>query len=640
MSMIPPGKTRCYITAKLRPDTPEESVRQRVARSLVREYGYKPSDIELSFTVPMGVSKKQADIVVFKEGKPHKVEYIHIIAETKREKIKPTDHNNGLGQLHSYLWATDARWGLWVGSELHAYEMTKDGSGGREPQEVSDIPLAGTNQIPRIHYGQLVPAENLKDVFRRCHNYIYANQGMPKDQAFHELLKIIFCKVQDERLCDGPMRLDITNEERTSELGQRRMLKRIEDLFDEVKDEYPYIFKQEERIELDKNVLAYIIHEMRRFSLTRTSNDIKGEAYQEIVRENLRGDRGEFFTLPTVCRMATEMAFSRFPKNRWQRLRVLDPACGTGGFLRAVINFWRDDIEAQMKGKHGTAVGDAVLSEISTRIRTLCDAYLFGIDISPQLVRTAQMNLVMHGDGSTNALRANSLESPSAWGFDPNKVGLGKFDIILTNPPFGAGPGLKIDDPHILEQYELSKFENNGKLRSGMPPEQLFIERCWQFLKPGTGVMAIVLPDSILSNPGLAFLRRWILKRCKVLASIDLPVETFLAFSGTGTQTSVLLLERKTKQQMDLEESIGQQADYEVFMSIPRTVGYDRRGNNLWMRTPEGDEILQEKSVPIPVRSDGGMLLFEHRIEAQRVKDDEVAEVSTAYRQWLEERAT
>lgn len=342
IAFIPAGKIRCYITGELRNDTPEEHVRQRVARSLVEEYGYPKEDIELEFRINVGRAKKRVDLAVFGHGKPHSQDSIFLIAETKREEVKPTDRDNGVDQLKSYLAACfNAKWGLWVGSELQVYEVVIEG-GQRKPVDVADIPPYGKTQAPRITFDQLIPAEGLRDVFKRCHNYIYANQGKPKDQAFHDLLKLIFCKVHDEQTTTGEMRFDVTTDERRSTLGQRRLRQRIDELFGEVKERYPYIFQKHDRIQLDDRVLAYIVSELRRYSLLQTSTDVKSEAYQEIVRENLRGARGEFFTPPNVCQMAVRMVFATYPKDNWLSLKVLDPACGTGGFLRATMNLWRE----------------------------------------------------------------------------------------------------------------------------------------------------------------------------------------------------------------------------------------------------------------------------------------------------------
>ena len=632
--LVPAGRLRCFITGRLRRETPEEHVRQRVARSLVEEYGYAKSDIALEYRINMGRAKKGVDIAIFQHEKPHLQENILTIAETKRDKVKPTDRENGIGQLHSYLAACpNAKWGLWVGSELQAYEVVESG-GERKTVEVADIPPYGKTQPPRITFDQLVPADSLREVFQRCHNYIYANQGLPKDQAFHELLKLIFCKMHDERLTLGEMRFDLTSEERRSEIAQRRLRTRVANLFAEVKERYEYIFDESDQIQLDNRVLGYIVSELRRYSLLNTPTDIKGEAYQEIVRANLRGARGEFFTPPNVCQMAVEMVFALFPRERWMSLRLIDPAAGTGGFVRAAMNFWRDHIYVQQHRKW--KLRERAFVETENLLRDVCTRCLYGIDINPVLVRAAQMNLVMHGDGSTNAYQDNSLLPPGEWHEDLNRnVRLGTFDIVLTNPPFGSGEGLIVDDQHILDQFELSSFEAST-LRLAMPPEQLFIERCYQLLKPG-GVMAIVLPDSILSNPGLLHIRRWILQRCRIIASVDLPVETFVAFGGTGTQTSVLVLQKKTEEEMRVERAVGQSQDYEIFMALCETMGYDRRGNERWLRTPEGEVIEKDESYTVIRREPDGILHMESKNSRQRVRDDDVAKVSELFQEWLEQ---
>jgi type I restriction enzyme M protein len=300
------------------------------------------------------------------------------------------------------------------------------------------------------------------------------------------------------------------------------------------------------------------------------------------------------------------------------------------------MNLWRRYIFEQEK--HKWKLDRIALEEkTAARLKEHCDRNLFGIDINPDLVRAAQMNLVMHGDGSTNVFQANSLLPPGEWRNDVKaKIQLGTFDIVLTNPPFGTGPGLAVDDPHILDQFEVTRFEANSP-HASMPPEQLFIERCYQLLKPG-GLLAIVLPDSILSNPGLVFIRRWILKRCRVIASIDLPVETFLAFGGTGTQTSVLVLQKKTEEEMRLEEAAGRIQDYEVFMALCQTMGYDRRGNDLWLRTPEGEIIEQEAVGQVTTRMSDGVVIYEPKRELRRVRDDDVSQVPRLFQQWWQQK--
>ena len=635
ITLIPPGKLRCYVSGKLRKDTAEENVRQRIARSLVEDYGYDRCDIGVEFGVKMGSGKrKRVDLAIFPPRTEHKQEHIKIIVECKREDVRPTDRDDGVDQLKSYLAAClNARYGLWIGSELQVWEKT-DTPTGHDFAIGTDIPRFGFDAPQPLTFTDLVPAqEELIGVFKRCHNYIHGNQGLAKDIAFQELLKLIFCKVYDEDTSAGGMRFFISNEERRSDIGQRRLRKTIEELFTAVKHKYPYIFSGEERIRLDNRVLAYIVGELQRFSLLQTEADVKGAAYEQLVGANLRGDRGEFFTPRNMCEMAVEMAFSTYPREKWTQLDVLDPAAGTGGFLVAVMRVWHAYLYERELGKWGDE-GRAA-QRAADLLREVSNAHLFGIDFNPLLVRAAQMNLVMHGDGSTNVYHSNSLLPPGEWSREPpndvyHHIRPGHFDIVVTNPPFGSQ--ISIDDRHILDQFELAKFEMEpGQRRASMPPEQLFIERCLYLLKPG-GRMAIVLPDSILSNPGLAFIRRWILRRTRLLASVDLPQVTFEPY--TGTQTSVLLLQKKTAQEMQWEGKTGTRLDYEVFMTTPQAVGHDRRGQPHYLRTPEGKLIEHEETVPVIRRTDEGTKV-EHRTRQRKLLHDDLPEVARYFCEWV-----
>jgi len=584
----------------------------------VEEYGYSKSDMGVDFRIKMGRARKRADIVIFLEGAEHIQENVHIIVETKRADVKPSDRKEGVEQLKSYMAACpNCQFGLWVGSERETYERVEE-QGEVRFEAAYDIPRSGEPEPERPTFDRLVPAHDLQAVLKRCHNYIYGNQGLPKDRAFHELLKVIFCKVHDERESAGEQIFYVLNEERRSEAGQRRLMEeRIGPLFQKVKQKYDYIFPHEDQIGLSKNVLAYVVSEFQKYSFLKTETDIKGKAYEELVGANLRGDRGEFFTPRNVCDMAVRMVFATYPKGDWTDLNILDPACGTGGFLVTVVNLWKALLEEQERKKWGDT--QRARDSAAERLRVLCDGNIYGIDLNPLLVRACQMNLVMHGNGSGNILAANSLLPPGEWPEENHherklkrKIGLGQFDVVFTNPPFGSK--IPIDDPYVLDQFQLSRFEAKAP-RSSMPPEQLFIERCLQFLKPA-GRLAIVLPDSILGNPGLIFIRRWILRNARVIASIDLPTVTFEPWAGT--QTSILVLQKKTWAEIEAEGK-GATYDYEVFMAIPERVGHDRRGNELPLRTPEGEEILDPLTQEVLI-------------------DDQLPEVAGLFEQWVKEK--
>ena len=587
---VPAGKIKCFVTGKLRKDTPEENVRQRWARSLVDEYGYDVSDMAVEFSVKMGTKKKRADIVLFKPGSPRRQDTIAVIVEAKRDNVSTKDKAEGAEQLKSYMSAcSSCRFGLWVGSEKLAYEKSDEG----EMDDTIDIPRFGDTQPQPLKFNELTPATDLKAALRRCHNYIYANQGIQKAEAFHELQKLIFCKVLDEKEVVDDLRFFVRGEERKSIAGQRRLRDdRIAVLFNEVKDHYPYIFEPDDRVKLNLKVLAYIVSELQRYSLLNTQTDVKGQAYEELVGANLRGDRGEFFTPRNVCDMAVHMVLSLHSNQRITSLKVLDCCCGTGGFLVSVINLLRDKIAGFERAKGGSE--EDIHNRVGARVKELAERNLFGMDLNPFLVRTTQMNLVMHGDGSANVFQGDSLVAAGEWEDETarRKIKQGAFDIVVTNPPFGGQA--HIDDPHVLSRYELPAWESKDTRRF-MPAEQLFVEGALKYVKRG-GYLAIVLPRSIANNPGLKFIRKWLLDNARLVASIDLPKETF-AEGGGVPNPSVLVLQRLTREEEKLVQA-GALDEYEIFMAIPRKVGIDKRGNTVHVRTPEGFVILDKNEEP------------------------------------------
>ena len=608
--LVPPGFLRCYVTGTLRPDTPEEHVRQRWARSLVEEYGYPKEDLGLEIKIMMGRSRKKADLVIFRNGEKHIQDNAFIIVEAKRADKKPSDAQLGEGQLKSYMAASPVcRFGLWVGQERLAYE--RDAETGKIDR-IGDIPRFGDDEPERPTRGDLVPAHELKSVFRRCHNYIYANAGLQKAEAFHELLKLIFCKTFDEEEGEDHLAFSIPPRERTSESGQRKLMEdRLGPLFDRVRDRFPFFFDVDERISLEPRVAAYVVSELQYMSLLETKTDVKGDAYEELVGENLRGDRGEFFTPRNVCDMMVRMVMSLFPEGKLTSLRVLDCCCGTGGFLVSWLNNLYSLVLKQEAERSGGRRSDP-RSRARKRVRDACVRNLFGIDINPFLVRTCQMNLVLHGDGSSNVFRADSVRSPGEWDdLARRSIPYGKADVVLTNPPFGGKAS--IDDAHILEQYELPRWET-GDSRSIIPAEQLFVEAALKFAAPG-GYVGIVLPDGILNNPGLRFIRSWLLRRSKLIASVDLPKTTFKT-SGGVNNPSVLIVQKFSHQEaMQADKDVLDTA-YEVFMTAPATAGIDNRSKPIYLRHPDGRERVDD---------DGNKLI-----------DDEISSVARAFQEWRE----
>jgi type I restriction enzyme M protein len=630
VTTVPPGKLVCFVTGRLRSDTPEENVRQRMARSLVDEYGYDKNDLDIEISVRVGRSKKRVDIAIYEPNSNHDTQNIIGIVEAKPESVKPNHPDAGVDQLHSYLAATiNSKFGLWVGSEVLAF--VKRASRDRIVfEEVGDIPLAGGRDSSPLSFDALVPASAaLKDVFKRCHSYISTNQGGSKEAAFHELLKVIFCKVFDERSSTTP-RFFIKNDAWKSKKAQDEAYLRLDEIYTEVLDEYGYIFGGDDKIQLKRPVCAYIVKELQKYSLLDTDFDYKGSAYEEIVGTNSRGDRGEFFTPRNLCKLAVGILRILLGDDAFLKTRLIDPACGTGGFLRSFV-FDAYRLLLQREAKKWKTREEAKV-KAQSRLKELCDRNVFGIDFNPVLVRAAQMNLVMHGDGSSNVFHENSLNAWGEWGSGTrDKVQDGKFDAVLTNPPFGDE--LSVDDPHVLSGYTIHRFGRTSAPTESTP-QVLFIERSWRLLK-ADGHLLIVTPDNIVSNPSYLATRGWLLTRFKIIATISLPGEMFQPH--TGTQTTLLVLRKYAKPHGDLDGARKAIADKKVFVSAPKKIGHDQRGNLLPARDEVGELLVREQRTTRMLKKPDGSVAEEEVVRMEPVPDDQLPRVLDEFARWHSE---
>ncbi len=639
--IVQQGKTLDYIDGMTqRIETPEEYVRQEIAKSLVREYGYQKTEVSVEFILRLGSRKPRADLVIFDDGDKHDQDRARIIIECKSQKIKSSDRKEGIGQLQSYMAACpNVVYGMWTnGIERYCYRRI-DTNGSVQFEEIPDIPGKGRteDEVERPRFDQLKAASSdaLLFAFRRCHNYIAGNQGLQKPEAFWELLKIIFCKIHDERSSDE-VEFYATSKERHGMNGQLKVKARIARLFDDVKREYPTIFRENEVVELNDGVRAYIVSQLQMYSLLESDIDVKGRAYEEIVGSNLRGDRGEFFTPRNICQMAVAIL------DPGERQMILDPACGTGGFLITAMNYVIEKIRSAEISKWGDV--ERAEAAIRQRVSRFAQNYIVGMDLNPNLVKASKMNMVMNNDGAGGLYQANSLKAPATWEETlRDRQIMSQVDLLFTNPPFGSK--IPIDEPSILEAYDLGhtwsydadtdKWTKTDAVQKSQPPEILFIERCIKLLKPGSGRCAIVLPDGILGSPGLGYVREWILQNTRVLASIDLHPDTFQPH--VSVQTSVLVLERKTDEQIAVEAAAGRLNDYEVFMAVANHIGHDKRGNVTYVRDRQGNEIIEEVEETLKEYEDGKPVYKKQRTQ-RKVIDDNTLQIAQAFRSWLYEQ--
>ncbi len=659
---IPDGSIRDYVDGKPRKDTPEEYVRQTIEKRLINEHKYKREQIKIEFGLKLGSRRPRADIVVFpKDSMEMTQDQVWLIVECKKETVEPKNRKDGVDQLKSYMSACpNCEWGLWTNGRYKEVLRKVRVGDHYEFQEYNDIPAAdgSLEDVDRPKRNALKKAyeDNLLMVFKTCHNHIYATDGLQKQPAFFELLKLIFCKTLDEQNVGRSLEFYARSGERGNRDGQLTVQKRISKIFQKVKQQFPQIFEANDEIKLQPRSLAWIVSELQSYSLLETHVDVKGKAYEELVGANLRGDRGEFFTPRNIMRMAVEMV------NPKPEEKVCDTSCGTGGFLVTAMNHIIDQLKREVVDDFG--LGEIEWSEyqkriVDDRIKQIVASDFYGFDINPDLVKATKMNMVMNNDGSGNIYRNDSLLPPHEWAQElkqeladalqiqvdsiTNADSIGFFDVIVTNPPFGSN--IPINDSHILEQFDIGHiwrknvetgWARSDTLQTSVPPEQLFIERCLQFLKPG-GRLAIVLPDSILSNPGLGHIRRWLLEKTRIVASIDLHVDTFQP--RNGTQTSVLILQKKTQEEINEERYARQIAPYNIFMAMVEKVGHDRRGNTLFKRDEDGNEIWvpEENTASINYRNAEGAIANLQTERQTRIIDDQSREVPWLFEQWKKE---
>ncbi|HCE2224755.1 TPA: N-6 DNA methylase [Vibrio parahaemolyticus] len=661
---IEDGMMLDYLTNNPIKETPKELVRQKTLRALFHEYGISAEDMELDVKVKIDGKQKKIDIAIFEHGAEHIPENIRRIVicdkepkKGKKSVVKMRDHDQAHKDLQlmedmmreqvgdKYL-LEKCQWGLWTNGIEFFFVEKEESRFDTKFNAVGDWPLAdetlGSRDVASNAQLRTADREMLLTAFRRCHNFIHGNEGMPKDAAFWQFLYLIFSKMYDERIGNRDREFWASPTEQFDDEGRKKIRTRINPLFEKVKKAYPEIFTGNEEITLSDRALAFMVSELAKYDFTRTEMDAKGAAYQEVVGDNLRGDRGQYFTPRGAIKLIVEMMAPQ------PHEKVLDPSCGTGGFLEQTLSF----INKQLREKEAISLAAETTEEfisIQQQIKEFAENNLFGCDFDPFLCRASQMNVVMASNAMANIYHMNSLEYPHGHlkGVDPAKKTIpvgdssgkdGSVDVILTNPPFGSD--IPVTDKQILEQYDLAyvweRTENGGfrkteRRKDAVSPEILFIERCVQWLKQG-GRMGIVLPDGILGNPGDEYIRWWLMQECWVLGCVDLPVESFIVEANVNILTSLLFLKKKTDTEKDAI-AIGGEPEYPVFMAVAEKVGFDRRGNTLYERHPDGEEKVIEEEVEERIRINGHNVVRKLK-RRSKILDDDLPKIAKAWKEF------
>jgi type I restriction enzyme M protein len=644
------GTLVCALSGAHKPATPQEETLQSFIEQLHREYGVEIVDMQRDVRVECvtgeegGKAKKRTrtvQLAVYEHGKPHEV--ANIIRAVLVAKPGTKADQKAIALLEEVLGGIaperDRVFGLWTNGADLTFRMREYHKRTGDPQftELTDFP-APDEMLEDLESAERRPmrvaaGDSLLRTFKRCHDYLYGNQN--RRDAFWQLLYLIFAKILDEQSSSRDFFVGAT--ERNTEEGEKRIAARIRKLFDRAKIEYADVFEGDEKIELRDRALAFIAAELSRYSLLSTDTDAKGMAYEAITSMTMKRERGQFFTPRNMIRMMVEIVDPQAGK------KVLDPACGSGGFLVVALTHVRKHFLRESDCPYPEQPMPKEIKRVDPKVRDYARKCLWGIDVDPDLRKAARMNMVMNNDGHGNMFEANSLELVAAGHPDATRRGrefmtdemkmfvrrsggLGAFDYVFTNPPFGAK--IPVEDPDILRAFDLGHVWKKsgeswvkGEPQKKVPPEILFIEACFRFLKPGTGLMAIVVPNGILGNPGeqMEFVRWWMLRNMELLASVDLPAESFLP--QVSVQASCVFLRRRTEDELRLVGKSGVK-QRPVLMAVAEHCGHGRRGEVSWVRNPDGSELVETIDSVERWEREGSITTTVRHKQAKRLADD------------------
>jgi len=559
-----------YISGQEVKATPEEiDAVQTFSKQLVEDYGYPKENIQThpQFRVKVRPSdtKKEypVDIAIFPNPKKQEDE-IFIIVECKKKMRK-----DGKTQLQDYLRFSKANVGVWFNGEERLF-LRKIEKGGRiEFEEIPNIPQfkQRIEDIGKFKRKDLKPTHNLKSTFKAIRNHLAGNTvGVTRDEVLaQQLINLIFCKIYDERFTEP-------NEIVTFRAGvdedSKIVTDRILDLFDKVKRKYKEVLDDKDTITLDTKSVSYVVGELQNYCLIEAERDIIADAFETFIGHALKGGQGQFFTPRNVIKMMVNIL------DPTDEDLIIDPACGSGGFLvESLRHVWKKlDIEGEKYHWNKNNLQEEKMEVALNKIR--------GIDKDYFLSKVAKAYMAIIGDGKSGIFNEDSLDLPQNWKDKTRlKVDIGKFSVLLTNPPFGSKIPVRGEDK--LKQFEFGykwKFDKKTqrwfkteKLKEQEEPQVLFIERCLSLLKDG-GRMAMVLPSGILGNEQEAYLRQYLLDKGNLFAIVELPFETFSPH--VTINTSVLFVQK------------GKSNNKDIFISINKYCGHDKKG-----RPTENDDL-------------------------------------------------
>lgn len=585
--------------------TPEERVRQEYICRLVNHYGYDLSQMEQELQVNnshRGQGKARADIVIWKSASAKSNEdAATIVVECKAEHITIREED----YFQGYNYAAWAGADFFVTTNLKETRVFKVNKGKlpKRLEEIVDIPkaeeLSNDKKLKELlNQTKAFTRDEFSKLLFKCHNIIRNNDKLSPEAAFDEISKVLFMKIRYERNNTGTQ---IFSEEEFAKLREAydktksmQSLPFYQQLFERTKEDYAKddLFESNDTIKIKEASFEAIVKELEVYNLSRTADDIKGIAFEKFLGKTFRGELGQFFTPRTIVDFIVSVLDPE------EGEIICDPCCGSGGFLIKAFEYVRDKIEKdiqsvkeQMKFQMFNKEYESLSQKKRTEIDELVDDYfdilnreldtkmegsrlnnlskncIFGTDANPRMARTAKMNMIMHGDGHGGVHHHDGL-------LNVNGIFENRFDVILTNPPFGSRveKDLKITEADKFtdqekikhytkiygEKYTNALKQVNDNINKPVLSlyktgnlstltEVLFIERCLNLLKPG-GRLGIVLPEGVLNNTNLQNVRELFEGMAKIILITSIPQDVFMA-SGATVKPSLMFFKKFTKEE-------------------------------------------------------------------------------------------
>jgi len=659
--------TYLHPNKKYRFGDPEEKVRAEIYLQIIYDYGYKPERMDVELIVPRRTPSDLADIVVFDDDEKKKP---YIVVECKKTTVSEAEFVQAIEQGFGNAVSLGADW-VWVTSGLKSkyYSVDKAKPLERITNIEATIPMFGktTTNKAKFYYGgvdedgneafdiEKVEQDTLTKIFGQAHQALWAGGKRNPSEAFDELDKLIFCKLWDEK-ADRKEGEPYDFQEFKKE-DPEFLLKRIKAIYEKGRLKDPEVFR--EPIRLSATELKTIVGYLAPYNIGETDLDAKGRAFEKFLGAFFRGDFGQYFTPREVVDFVVKV----LPITKDSK--VLDTSCGSGGFLLYALDKVRNEATKDYPN-YKTDIKQ--YKKWHPYWHNFAENNLYGIEISEGIARTAKMNMIIHDDGHTNVVTSDGLISAEfrekkageteeeqkareKWNANTIQVKTGNpnfkynhFDYIITNPPFGStiklteqaylkNFNLGIKDVSWIDQRQKNKFELGP--RDSQSTEVLFIEQCYRFLKPG-GVLAIVIPDGVLTNSTSQYVRDWIDEHYRIISVVSLPQDAFKA-NDAGVKSSVMFLQKFSEKQTDaikvakvtLQDTLWDKPEYskaiailekEKVDTVKKHSGFDYSSIN-W-ESEENIKLL-EGGIDIPARTDkNSYKLFEKTEEFKLWKTD------------------